>query len=196
MMDKPVELRHDRYTIKAAVLNGTATARAFVTGGKHGVAAQTTADSVEDAIAALKTELDAREARERASRRHEPALGFDVPTAWEYLLALQVVKPHDGHLKMLRAQALAGEKGLTARELAFDAGYHDAAAANLQYGLMGRDIAAAIACDLPGKGPQGDLDLATGVLAVPGPVRPDGQWAWVMHPELRDAVAEYVAQPG
>ncbi|MCA8881734.1 MAG: hypothetical protein KDA73_17680 [Rhodobacteraceae bacterium] len=192
-MDKPVEIRHGPYTIKAGILHGAATARAFVTGGKAGVVAQTTGDSLEEAIGTLKSDLDGRDAAERSHRRHDPALGFDVPTEKEYLQALQIVKPHDGHLRMLRAQALAGEKGLTAKELAFDAGYHDAAAANLQYGLVGREIAAAIGCGLPKTGIQGDLDLATGVLGSAGPARPDGQWPWVMHPELRAAVVGYVA---
>jgi len=39
-MDKPVETRHGPYTIKAAILHGSATARAFVTGGKAGTVAQ------------------------------------------------------------------------------------------------------------------------------------------------------------
>lgn len=192
-MDKPVETRHGPYTIKAGLLNGAATARAFVTGGKAGLVAQAAADTIEDAIAALKAELDGRAADERSHRRHLASLGFAVPTAREYLQALQVVKPHDGHLRMLRAQALAGDKGLTAKELAFDAGYHDAAAANLQYGLIGRDVAAAIGCPLPTAGAPGDLDLATGVLGAAGPLRADGQWSWVMHPELREAVADYAA---
>ena len=192
-MDKPVETRHGPYTIKAAILHGSATARAFVTGGKAGTVAQADADSIEDAIAALKAELDGRAATERAHRRHDAALDFQVPTAKEYLQALQVVKPHDGHFKMLRAHAISGEKGLTPAELAFDAGYQTHSAANLQYGLLGGQIARALGLDLPKSALRTDDDVATGVLATAGRPRADGQFVWVMHPELREAVADYVA---
>ncbi len=192
-MDKPVETRHGPYTIKAGVLHGTATARAFVTGGKAGLVAQADADSIEDAIATLKRDLDGRAATERSHRRHDPASGFDVPTAKEYLQALQVVKPHDAHLVMLRAHALAGDAGLTAGQLATDAGYQSLSAANLQYGVLGRQIAESIGCDLPASSLRKDADVATGVLARAGTPRESGSFVWVMHPELREAVADYVA---
>ena len=47
--------------------------------------------------------------------------------------------------------------------------------------------------DLPRTALRTDEDVATGVLATAGRPRADGQFVWVMHPELREAVADYVA---
>lgn len=188
-MQTPVTLRHGSYTIKAGMLAGKAVARAFVTGGKPGVIAETTGDDVQTAVDSLKADLDARAADEAAHRRHDAALDFDVPTETEFARALAIVKPHHGHWKMLRAHALAGDRGLTAGDLAFDAGYHSHGAANLQYGLVGREIAEALRIDLP-KPLRKEGDVATGVLATAGPPR-DGQFVWIMHPELRAAVLSH-----
>lgn len=185
-MQTPVTLRHGSYTIKAGTLAGKAVARAFVTGGKPGVIAEKTGDDVDAAVASLKADLDARAADEAAHRRRDAELAFDVPTEAEFARALAIVKPHDGHWRMLRAHALAGDRGLTAGEIAFDAGYHGHGAANLQLGLVGREIAEALRIDLP-KFHRRDGDASIGVLATPAPPR-DGQPVWVMHPELRMAV--------
>jgi len=185
-MDKPVSVKHGSYTIKAGVLQGKPVARAFVTGGTRGVVEEATGASVDEAITGVKAALDARQAGEAAQRRNEPALGFAVPAEAEYARALSVIKPHEAHRRLLRAHALAGAEGLSAHALAFDAGYHSDGAATLQMGVIGREIAGALAIDLPATPPRKDADVALGVLAIAasgadGPV-------WIMHPELRAAV--------
>jgi len=185
-MQKPVEVQHGAYTLKAGLLQGKAVARAFVTGGAHGVVAEAQGANVEEALERLKAELDNRSADERAHRRHDAALGFDVPSEAEYARALAVVKPHDGHWKLLRAHALAGETGLTTHQLAFDAGYHSDGAATLQMGVIGRQLAGAMDLTLPTRPPRPDAEPAIGVMAT---ILKTGDAAvWVMHPELRAAV--------
>lgn len=182
-MEKPVQEQYGAHTIKAGAMHGKAVARAFVTSGKPGVVAEAEGDTVDDAIAALKADLDARDAGVAADRRHDPALDFDVPTEGEYAQALAVMKPHGAHWKILRAHALAGEKGLTVKALTFDAGYHDQTATLQQMGIIADQIAGALGVPLPKTPPLSGADPAVSLIAtVPGGAE------WVMHPELRAAV--------
>ena len=182
-MQKPVERQHGPYTIKAGLLAGRAVARAFVTGGKPGVVAEAQGDSVEAAVAALTDELDTRAAGEAAHRRIDAITGYAVPTEAEFARALAVVKPHDAHWRLLRAHALAGDKGLPLKALTFDAGYHDDGATLHQMGIVADQIAGALGLPLPAAPPRKDADPALAILATVA-----GGATWVMHPELRAAV--------
>lgn len=191
-MAKPTVLIHGRYTIRAGVLNGKPTARAFLTGARQGSGFQLeeVADTVELAIDAARTALNTRDADARAERRQLPN-GWAVPTQAEFQAALSGLggsQVSEAQMRMLLAHAHAGDKGLTASELAEAAGYVDYSAANLQYGKLGAEIAAYLGAPLPPSELRAGLDVATGVLAVSGTPRDDGSFVWVMHRELRDAL--------
>lgn len=190
MINKPHVETFGRYTLRAAVLNKVPTARAFLIGGAPGTIAEATGKSIEVAIDELKQKLNSSDAQTRKDRRHDEALDFNVPTEAEFANALSVVKPRAGQLAMLRAHAAAGEAGLTGGELATAADYASEASAAKRYSLLGRAVAEAAECDLPGKPAAPDADPAIGILASTGEARESGDFVWVMHPELRKAVAE------
>ncbi|OSP56176.1 hypothetical protein [Pseudoruegeria sp. SK021] len=192
---KTTALTHGRHTLRAAVLNKVPTARAFLTGGAQGTVAEATASTVEDAIEQLKQQLDETAAKSLSDRRHDDLLALDVPTKEEFADGLSIVKPHGGQLAMLRAHAAAGAEGLSTEDLADAAGYAGYKSANLQYAKLGRALAEAIGCDLPGKSIGGEKDLATGLLASVGGAGTEGDQVLVMHPELLSAVQDIPVAP-
>ena len=180
--------RHGRYDLKAMKMKDTALARAFIHGVTGaGIIAEAKGKTVDEAMEALKAAVAEVEQEKTDARRRVSETGFDVPTAEEFERALAVTKIADTHWEMLRAHAASGEEGLTAGALARAAGYKNRNAANLQYGKLGEAIAGTVGVALPASTVHADTPVATGVLAVAGDPR-EGEFVWVMHPELRDAV--------
>ena len=187
-----VQRRHGRYLIRAALLGGRPTARAFLAEAKQGsgIVAERTGDTLDAAIDALVADLDARSRERRQGRRRIAEPDMSVPTREEYAEALSAVRLTDGQWAMLRAHAMAGECGMTAGELARAAGWRNLGSANMQYGLAGRAIADYLGIDLPPRRTAPAEEVATRALAGAGVARPDGSFVWVMHPELAAAVRE------
>jgi len=95
----------------------------------------------------------------------------------------------DGQHKMLAAHYAASGHKLTATELAEAAEYPSYSAANLQYGLLGRTLGSWMSLK-----PEKRLDgspVWTTILALGSPDSPDdGQFEWVMRPELARALED------
>lgn len=184
-----IERRLGRYRLIAAPLAGKPVARAFLAGARQGsgVVAETTGQTLEEALALLAETLIQRDAAAREARRLEDSIPLRVPTAEEYRDALACVAPSDGQWAMLRAHAAAGSKGLISRELAEAAGWTDFSAANLQYGLLGRAVADYLGITLPKREDQTET-AATFMLATGAWNGPDGTFLWVIHPELAAAL--------
>ena len=182
--------RHGRYDLKAMKMKDTALARAFIHGVTGaGIVAEAKGKTVDDAMEALKAAVAEVEEERTAARRHIDATGFDVPTPAEFERALGAAKISDRHWDMLHAHAASGDDGLTAAGLAKAAGYKSQNAANTQYGKLGEAIAEAVGVEMPRTAMHEDVAAGTGVLAEPGAER-EGEFVWVMHPELREALAE------
>lgn len=181
--------RKGRYDLKAMKMGQTALARAFLHGQPGaGIAAEAKGKTPEEAMEALREMIGEVELERASVRRRIEETGFDVPTSAEFEDALSRVRVSDRQWDMLRAHAASGEEGLTAGELARAAAYKNYNAVNLQYGKLGETVAEGIGIDLPAHPAKEGENVATGVLAGPGETR-GGEFVWVMHPELRAAIA-------
>lgn len=109
-------------------------ARAF--DGKVPASETHTGPSSDDAILAVKAEMD-RAATEERDRRGEGG----YPTAAHVKKAFARLRPNEGQLAMLVAHLNAPDHVLTATQLAAAAGKDSFEYANLQYGRLGRDLA-------------------------------------------------------
>ena len=74
-----------------------------------------------------------------------------IPTAEEFVEAINAVKPTDGQWAMLKAHFRAPERKLTSTQLAEAADYEHFYAANTQYGSLGSNIAHYLNFTPPGK---------------------------------------------
>lgn len=184
-----ISIDYGKFMLKAGQLSGTWTARAFLRqgAGGRGFAHEATGKDAELAIEALKAQIDEEIQQRLSRRRHDDSMDFDVPTVEDYTDGLRGAGLTDKQLVMLRAHAAAADAGLTAQELAEVAGYRTFSTANLHYNKAGKLMAEAMDVTAPETGPAEDQVL-TGVLARGGPPREDGEFVWVMHPELRDAI--------
>lgn len=146
----------------------------------------------DDAILAVKSDLD-RDALEERSEREED--GF--PTVKLVKKAFARIRPSDGQLAMLAAHLNAPGHVLTASELASAAGKNGYEYANLQYGRLARDLAEEMeftpseSYSASGQ-PIWTYTLATGV-SDDGPVEPSDEyveWRWKLRPQLVDALTD------
>lgn len=124
-MPNITERTHDRYMIKAGMLNNGIVARAFPmppSRFRH-LVAEATGSSVEEAIEALIEKLDVIRRNRQSQRRADAILPCGVPTCEEYADALRAVSPSPRLLASLHEHALCGEYGMTAQELALAGSY-------------------------------------------------------------------------
>ncbi|MGP6089150.1 hypothetical protein [Antarctobacter jejuensis] len=186
---KPIVVDYGKYTLKAGIVEGKAVARAFLRDARRpGVIVEVDGSDPEAALKRLKVTVDDLTANRRAKRRESLDADFLVPTVEEFQEALVVAKLSSVQEAMLVAHAKAGERGLTAGEIADIGGYANFETANAIYGKAGRIIAEAIGVTPPPRR-SGDKDAPTAVLAEGGEPRPDtGFFVWVMYPELREAL--------
>lgn len=187
----PTQISYGKYIIKVGKLSNRWTARAFhhPPTSSRGIAAEAVGESSDQAVIAVKERLDAIAGAHRAARRYDERSGFDVPSAEEYAAALAHASLAAAQIAMLKAHAAAGEIGLAAGELAHAAGYTDYSSANVHYGKCGRLLAEVMNVRVPDSELH-DNGVPTGVLAWEGATRPNGEFVWVMYPELRQAVEE------
>ena len=148
---------------------------------------QTTSD---DAILAVKAVLDHEEAEEHYRRGED---GF--PTADLVKQAFMRVHPNDGQMAMLKAHLNAPDQILTATQLAVAAGKDNYGYANLQYGLLARDLAKEMEFDplevyASTSEPIWTYALATGVSdgASAEPTDEYVEWRWKLRPQLVEAL--------
>jgi hypothetical protein len=95
----------------------------------------------------------------------------------------------DGHIAMLKAHHAAPGREITASRLARAAGYASYAAANLQYGLLGKTLYE----ELPVKLPTYDdgTPCYTYALATAGNTdEAESHWIWKLRPEVADAMEQ------
>jgi hypothetical protein len=112
------------------------------------------------------------------------------PLPEQYVDALKQLLPSlsTAHLAMLKAHYRAADRSLTATQLAKAAGYAGYASANLQYGLMARNLWEALPTRLP-TGPDGQ-PIYTYALADEGDRSgSEAQWVWKLRPAVAAAMA-------
>lgn len=184
-----IEDQFGNYRIRAGRLSGNFVARAFPKAGSNsqGLMAEAFGASEEEAIANLKQTLTAREARRSAARRWEPKVGISVPTREEYAEALRQTNLTEAQLSMLKAHAIAGERGLTAVALMNAAGYQSKEKAAKLFEKVGAIVVDFLGLEVtPDKG-EGHTDAAR-ALVYREISDKDARNASVMHEELRHAV--------
>ena len=191
-MAVPINQTHGRYALKAGKLGGQFVARAFLAGAKTGagMVAEAQGATADAALADLITQLDQRDSDLRGARRHMAEVPVDIPSPAEFTQALAAVAVTPGQRAMLKAHAIAGDKGLSANELADAAGYAQHESANLHYGKLGKMIAVYLGIDLPPSATRKGDTVATYMLATGIGTVADRDFRWIIHPELAAAVNE------
>jgi len=144
----------------------------------------------DEAILAVKTDLDREAAEERSLRAQD---GF--PTTELVKQAFLRILPSEGQLAMLTAHLNAPDQILTATELAAAAGKESYEYANSQYGRLARDLAEEMeftpsqTYSSTGQ-PIWTYTLATGVSDA-APAEPSDEyveWRWKLRPQLVEAL--------
>ena len=193
-MQKASSVQHGRYTIKVMEINDEWRSAAYLTDAPRGTGchAHASAPTREEAISAAAAILDEKDQELRANWRLDERTGFLVPTPQEYELALKATGLAEGQIRMLTANAVAGDAGLTASQLANAGGYADYSTANLLYGKAGRAMAERMGWKVPASRLRDGEDGPTTVLAAwrPTPEDPAQDGFWIMYPELREALTK------
>lgn len=184
-----VEDEFGNYRIRAGRLSGNFVARAFPKSSSKskGMMAEATGASEVEAIEALKFMLGEREAQRTAIRRWDPQCELFVPNEVEFSEALQQSNLSPSQLAMFKAQAIAGEKGLTATALMNAAGYRSQATAIKVFARAGALLSNFLGFEMKEDGPLA-ADEETRVIAFLQDGGEDKPKIWIMHEELRQAV--------
>lgn len=184
-----VEDEFGNYRIKAGRLKGNFIARAFPKSGSNsqGLMAEASGASESDAIAALKVMLGDRTAQRTAARRWELRSDISVPSKEEFIEALRQTNLTDAQLAMLKAQAIAGEEGLTKTDLMNAAGYKSQDTAIKVLAKAGALVVDFLGVELTSEDAADQQD-ATRVLGFRQKTGQDERILWVMHEEMRHAV--------
>ncbi|MAP15329.1 hypothetical protein [uncultured Sulfitobacter sp.] len=185
------EALYGKYRLVAGKLGEKFVARAFHNRSSNGrgVIAEVEGASSLEAISALKDALKARDNSRAQARRYIERLDFHVPTTEEFVEALRAVGPKPAEWDMLGAHARAGESGLNPLQIAKAGGYNTVSNANALYGKLGRKLEDHLAVTAPNASTR-DGDVPTGILAIyEADPRGSDVMVWIMHPELREAVA-------
>jgi hypothetical protein len=98
------------------------------------------------------------------------------------------VKLHEGQRRMLQAHAKAPGRALTAKQLAEAAGFAGYPATNLHYGDLGKQLQTLAPIDLSGLTYDDGAPVMTGYIAMGGGYTENGEWLWIMRPEIAEAV--------
>lgn len=184
-----VEDEFGNYRIKAGRLSGNFVARAFPKGVSktQGLMAEAFGASESEAIDALKKLLSERNVQQKAARRWDPESRLSIPSREEFIEALQQTKLSATQLSMLKAQALAGEQGLTAVSLMRSAGYKSPEFAIKVLSRTGSIVADFLGVDYLKYAMPNQMDAAR-VIGFRRNVEEDEPGTWIMHEELRHAV--------
>jgi hypothetical protein len=110
------------------------------------------------------------------------ATGNDIyPSVDNYVWALQQVKPSEKRKQMLQAHYNAPQHTITATQLTQALGYESFPAANLQYGLFAKRVRKVLNW---WHYPDIHICIFTAF------DHRNGEWHWIMHPELAVALEE------
>jgi hypothetical protein len=186
-MSKFSELQHGRYRVRVGPLDGRYAAQAFF--GTQRVGEREQADTPEVAIERVRETLDARDARVAAHRGPN-----GTPTSLEYAEAFgRLGTLPASYQAMLEAHLVAPGNRLTATQLAEAGGYENYNAANLHYGKLGQQLAEQLGYHPPTR-PDGSV-IWTGALATwtewpNGEEREDGQFEWILRPQVVAALRQ------
>ena len=184
-----IEEAHDKYKIKAGRLGGTYVARAFPKppSKAQGVFAEAEGDSEQDALAALKAKIAARDVHRKQARRWDETASVSVPNEEEFVEAMHQTSLTRPQVAMLKAHSFAHEKGMTMDQLARAAGYKSREAALKVFCKAGDLIADYLGIEIDEE-TFPDREGAALILAAKIVAGEDIPAVWIMHPELRDAV--------
>ena len=140
-----------------------------------------------EAIKALKALLSERGMQQKSARRWDLHTAVSVPSKEEFVEALQQVKLSETQLSMLRAQAIAGEQGMTANSLMNSAGYKSPEFAIKVLSRAGSLMADYLGVDYP-TGAESNYRDAFRVIGFSLVAEVEEPEMWIMHEELRHAV--------
>lgn len=184
-----IEDEYGNYRIRAGRLSGNFVARAFPKSQSksQGLMAEASGASEAEAIEALKALLKAREGKRVAAWRWEERSEVPVPSTDEYIEALRQTALSTTQLAMIKAQALAGENGLTLTGLMSAAGYKSQDAAAKALARAGGLVADFLGIEVPAGSPD-DTSDGRRVLGFRQLDTRGDRETWVMHEELRNAV--------
>jgi len=111
-----------------------------------------------------------------------------IATTEEFKAALLATRDWNGiapvQLQMLQAQCRAPESTISATQMAEQLSFKSFAAARLQYGTFARAVAEKLGYAPPQKGKGTTSWWFTLSTARPSPDATDGQFDWIMRPEL------------
>ena len=182
MTQDRVTENYRNFSLVAALHKGKFRGRAFKA---HDPQFDVEGSSVQDVLDLLRRRID--EVLEDLVRRRE----LEPVTSPEYVAAFKNIQDRlgDGQRAMLKAHYNAPDRTMTATELATAAGYESYAAANLQYGFVGKWLHEELLCPLP-KREDGTkiytFALATGL----DDGKAETEWRWVLKPEVASAMQE------
>lgn len=184
-----VEEAHEKYRIKAGRLGGTYVARAFPKppSKAQGVFAEAEGDSEQEALAALKAKIAARDVHREQARRYDELARVFVPNREEFVEALHQTALTRPQVAMLKAHSIARDKGMTMDELARSAGYRSRDTAQKVFCKVGEVIADYLGIEVEDDSLSGPHGAALLLAFLPAQDA-DAATTWVMHPELREAV--------
>lgn len=175
---------HDRYVIKAGVLQDKFVARAFPkppSKFRH-LVAEASGKSTEDAIERLIEKLETLRQEHRALRRVDQAMATGVPTTEEYADALRTLSPGPKLMGTLHDHALARRRGINLGELSKAGGFSSAKDLINAYEKLGMEIFKVVEPDETlDKGLSAVMNV-TGEDAVPSTT------VGTLQPELQDAL--------
>jgi len=181
---------YGRYQIKSGRLAGAYGARAFLKPPTtaRGFIAEATGETEEDAIIALHSAIDAREARRAEDRRTDPRIGTQVPTSDEYVEALHSVNLTCPQRAMLMALSLAEADGLAEVKVADAGNYKSTTSANRALASVGRMIAGYLSSGTDSTAPSMGSDGSTLIGYRNDSEHDEKAENWIMHPELCAAI--------
>lgn len=181
---------YGRYQIKSGCVAGVYMARAFPMPPTkaRGLIAEATGKTVEAAVAALHSVIDAREIRRSEDRRTDPSTGTVLPTSDEYLEALNTVDLTKPQHAMMMALSLSEADGLTEEKVAQAGNYKSTASTKKSLESAGRMIARYLSSETGSKVPSTSLDGTALIGSRGGSADEEKPGNWIMHPELCAAI--------
>ncbi len=182
---------YGRYQIKSGRLSGAYVARAFPKPPTkaRGLIAEATGETEEAAIIALHSAIEARDARRGEERRTDPHSGTVVPSAEEYMEALNAINLTRPQRAMMVALSVAEADGLAEAKVANSGSYKSAMSANRALASAGRMIAGYLSSETASTVPSTSSDGSALIGYRDAAEHDKTPGNWILHPELRDAVS-------
>ncbi|WP_103764529.1 hypothetical protein [Roseovarius confluentis] len=186
-----IEDEFGHYRIRAGRLNGDFIARAFPksSSNSQGLIAEASGTSEADAVEALKEVLTSRSKKHTEERRWEERSATAVPSKEEFIEALRQTSLTEPQVAMLKAHAIAGERGMSLAALGRAAGYKSQDTVLRTFKRAGSLVSDFLGVEIQSDRAN-DRQDARQVLGYCVETDTDTAALWVMHSELRDAIRE------